>query len=52
MIQCHITDKIFDTKGQREINVNRILLQQFACSTRLEKINRKIISLKTDIWKL
>ena len=37
---------------KKEINVNRVSLQQFACSTRLESINRKIISLETDIWKL
>ena len=43
--------KSLTQKYNKEINVNRILLQQFACGTRLEKINRKIISLETDIWK-
>ena len=36
---------------KKEINVNRAIIQQFACSTRVEKINRKIISLEMDTWK-
>ena len=39
-------------KKKKEININRISLQQLACSTPLESINRKIISLERDIWKL